>query len=425
MDNANDRNIEQLAKDFLNLWHKTQLPMMDAADMLDLVDYFTDKGMDFEADLCFYIANQNYPDDPEVMLAQAHNMAELGNWRDAKQKCNEAGVTGYDEQIFSVEKMLRSFQYDQAFSIVKDALPSLGHYELPDNDFIFDAARLFYDNGYNELSIQLFSLLPSDYVDYQSAQLHIADALSSLCRYDEAKTVLNRLLDADSFNAELWEHMANVNFLAGNYDEATEASRYATDINPDSSANRYPNMITTRQRATTDETGALFGELTANQECSLLKEYADTLYGKGAYNQACNIYAWSALFCPNGDNLRIYLQRQYVLCLAHEGKSELAYTLLQSLTTFYGDYWDIIYEAAQLAFENGQAEWAIKFLKLANDRNYLHDTRLNQLVMLLTHYDCYVQSAHLWKIIFSKKALLSPSFRHYVDVAIKKLENGI
>lgn len=424
--NSNDKkNIERLAAEFLERWHQTALPAMDAVDMLDLADYFSDKGMDFEAELCHYIANRVYPNDPEVMLAQAHTQAEQGDWLASANTRNQAGISGYDEKLFRVEQMVRSFQYDKAMNVLLHVLPPEEERELPEYDFIFDTGCLFYDNGYNEQAIQAFSMLPPTYVDYQSAQLHIVDAQAFLGHYDEAKQLLNSMIDHDAFNAELWERMANYNYLARNYYEMTEASNYATTINPNSPASRYRNLVATRQRALKDDTGAFFDELKANQESGYLMEYADTLYEAGRYDVAMGAYAWASLFCPTGDNIRIYLQSHYLLCLAHCEEPEKAFTLLQSLTTFYGEYWDIIFEAAQITFEFGHVEWALRMLDIARNKHYIHGARYNQLAALLAHYECYKPASKFWNDMLNHVSLLSPSFKHYTEQASGQIDHEL
>lgn len=420
MNDPTNKSIEQLANAFLEQWHQTALPTLDAVDMLDLVDYFANKGMEFEADLCHYIVNRNYPDDPEVSLAQAHNLAEQGNWQESAKTRMQSGVAGYDEQIFKVEQLIRSYQYQQAMDLMLQSLPREGHRDLPDYDFIFDTACLFYDNGYNAQAIQAFSMLPPNYVDYRSAQLHIVDANAFLGHFSEAKKLLNKMLDRDAFNAELWERMANYSYHNGDYNDLAEAKDYAMAINPESSAWRFNTLAAVRERAVAD-TGALLDELKEHQEYLCLKEYADTVYEAGLYDRALVAYAWASLYCPNGDNLRIYLQSQYILCLAHQDESEQAYTLLQSLTTFYGEFWDIVYEAAQISLEHQRVDWGIKYLDLARQKHYIKATRLNQLAALLAHYDLYATAAHLWQDILAHKSLLSPSYQHYADTALEKL----
>lgn len=415
MDNER-KSLEELAQQFKESLKYTSFPAMEAADLLDLMDYFTRMGMDFEAELCRYIAERDEPDNPEVMLTKAHCLADDGDWRASAVLRAKMGVTGYDAVLFRVEHAIRLGTAEEAYRKTIAAIPTISIADLPDFDFVYDAAMLFRDYGYTKQAIDLIEALPPSYVDYLQAQDLRVECHAIAGEYQKGKDILNGMLDSSPFDQTLWARLATCCYRNGNYDEALEACEYSLAIGQDEDCMRIKNYVRARQ-ATEDDGTEILKAACEQQDYQFCLEYADHLYEQDKYEAAISAYSFANLFCPRGHRDREKILGRLAVCLIRFGAFSSALLHLKALAAYGGDHWDYYYDGAQLLFEAGHTEQALQVLRMAATYHEIGGPRYGQLAFLLYHYDCYDAASELWTSIFTHFSRMSPSFKRYVEAA--------
>jgi len=414
------KNIEDLAKAFSSQWRKTPLPDMDAVDLLDLMDYYARSGMTFEAELCRYIATTRYPNDPEVLLTQAHSYADDGDWISAAIARAKGDISGYDDMLFKVEHSLRIGKIAQAVENVRQAIPYEQDLEATDYDFIFDSAVIFRDFGYCQEALLLLEQLPPSYSDYNTAMQLRVECHILLRQYDAAKKLLNVLLDHASFDQTLWVNMATCCFEQGAYDETLEACEYALAIGDNSEANHLRLMVHIRKNCGRPNED-LFHDIMTSQDYRACTEYGDTLVENGHQEEAFQAYGFAHLFCAQGNRDESSILARIVLVFVRQGNIDLAKAHARALLAHQDDCWDTLHEAAIVLLEEGNVAAAIGFLNMATEAHFVQGVRYNQLAALLSHYNIYKEAQRLWEDIALHEASLLRSFRPYLDRARREL----
>ncbi len=422
MDNEDSKKkIEALATEFLHKWQEAQLPDMDAMDLLDLMDYFEQRGMNFEADLCRHIAESQHADNPEVKLTIAHELADMGNWNKAASLYKDAGITGYDALLFGIEHSLRLGMVARSLQLVDKALPSSHKVlDITDYDFIYDAAVLFRDYGYVYQALSLLDKLSPSYHDYFSALEMRAECLYMLHKYEDARVILNQLLDHSSFETPLWYKLASCCYAEGNYKETIEACEYAKAIGKDEAIDQLLELVRIKENGGQVD-NELLRELKGLQDHWACMEYAEQLYSKEEYGAALELYGLANLYCPNGHKLQETILMRSIVCLVRLAAYDVAIVHLYALVMHKGDFWACAYEIAQLMFEDGAYSHALKTLEIAHEFGCINGGRYNQVADLLHHYSCYKEARGLWNNIISNQSLISKSYRALVSHAMQIL----
>lgn len=415
-----EKNIEELASDFEKKIKRANFPHMETSDLLDLMDYYTRLGMDFEADLCRYIAERNDPHNPEVILTKAHTYADEGDWRASARLRAHSGLTGYDETLFSIEHTLRLGTVARALQEVIASLPKF--HDIVDYDFIFDAATLFRDYGYADSSLRLLDLIPPTYTDWVQVQDMRVECHALMGRYVKAKEILNSLLDLSPFSCNLWVRMATCCYRDGTYDEALEACEYALAIkSDDDDALRLRNLVRAH-KADTEAEAEILAYAYEQQDWQICLDIADRCYERASYADAIPPYCFAGLFCPRGQRDRERIVARLALCHFHCGNSADAMPHLLALCAYGGQYWDTYHEAAQILFEKGLQKTALEVIDIALRNHELHTARYGQLAALLAHYECYEDARNQWNEIISNLSTIPQSYKKYVLSAIEHLK---
>ncbi len=408
---SDNKKIEELARDFLKQWRSGKIPHMGAIDFLDLMDYFSRSGMDFEAELCRYFAEKREPENPEVILTKAHFSADDGDWESACQLVSLGNFTGYDFQLFTVENLVRSAQIGEALPYVLSSTPR--HLELPDFDFLYDCATLFRDFGYAEEAVKLLEMITPDYADYYQAQEMRASCYALMGEYEKAKHILNILIDRDSFNPVHWSRLAICCYRNKDYEEAREACENSLAITPTPDTIHLHNLLNFQGSSDKDCMKQL-EEALSSQDYLLFLEFADILFARGLYNEASMAYREASVFCPRSSSERRYIIAKLIQSLIHENRMLEVMENLKSIAAYCGDAWEAGFDAAQIAFERGNRNEAIEVLNYTVKRSPLTSSRCGHIVALLAHYQCGEEAASVWEVLKENIKLIPPSYLSYL-----------
>lgn len=416
--NHQKRTIEEIADEFNDKLAKVIAPQMDAVDLLDLMDYYEHQGMEFEAELCRRIATRNDPDNPEVLITNAHWDADGGDWNSVKRLNHSNAVMDYDLHLFEVEQLVKRGLLFDALQFIASKLPP--NYQTEDYDFMFDSALLFRDYGYPRQSMYLARHIPKEYVDYSNVADLIVDNDVAMARYGEARKLLDKMIDKSPFNKQLWTRLAYVNYQSGNFSDSSEAVEYALAIGRDEEATRVKNYTFLHQTGRAQE--FVEGAISA-QDYAALVEAADCYYRAGHAEEALHTYMLAALYCPRGNRDREYIVGRIVICRIQVGETDDAIDHLRSIHLLGGNIWSAGFETMQVAFEYGKEDTAIGVLQTLLDLQRIQGNRWNYVADLLCHYNCYDAVENFWKFLFKNPQLLSPSYQ--MCIAKAKLHWGI
>lgn len=420
MDN-DKKSIEELAAEFEAKLRKTHLPEMMTSDLLDLMDYYNRAGMDFEADLCRYIAERTDPENPEVVLTQAHYYADEGDWFSSTAIREHIETSKYDNLIFNVEHTIRLGAVERAFHTVLKAVPKV--MDVADYDFLFDMASLFREYGYTMVSINLLELIPPSYIDYQQVLDLRVECYTLAGGYEEAKGILNGQLDDSPFDQVLWGKMATCCYRNGEYDEALEACEYSLAIGSDDVSKRIKNFVNVRT-ASKEASEKLFHVACEQQDYLVCMEYADRLFEEGRYEDAIPPYCFANLFCPRGNLDREKIISRLTFCEIQYGEVFSVLSNLSALTVYPGEHWSAYYEGAQHFFERGKVHRALQVIRFADLNKELTPYRLAQLAELLAHYNCYEEGRDLWEKIILQRDVIPRSYSNHLDEAVRRLDTS-
>ncbi len=403
--------IEKLANDFLNRWRNEIFPRMGAVDFLDLMDYFSRKNMDFEAELCRYIAEEREPENPEVLLTKAHFCADEGDWFSATTYIRKGGFTGYDFALFTIEQFTRAGKINQAVSKAISSTPR--HLEVPDFDFLFDCASLFRDFGYAEQAIVLIEKITPEYIDYYQAQELRFHCCALTGQYEKAKHIINSLIDRNSFNHIYWSQLAICCYRNKEYEEAFEACENALAITSSPEMVRLRILLTVR-KASDQDCKNLVDEQMYAQDHLMHLEFGDILMQRGFYYEASESYRKAAVTCPRSTSDRLQIVIKLIHSLIHENHLLEVMDHLKSIVVYCGDAWSAGFEAAQIAFERGFKYEAVEVLQFTALHSMLTSSRCGELALLLAHYRCGEEAKEIWQILKDNAQLMPKSYLHYL-----------
>lgn len=410
------KELETLAAEFEHKWQATRLPDMDAYDLLDLMDYYSRSGMDFEAELCRRAAEQHDADNPEVILTRAHWAADDGDWVTARKERARAMPSRYDGLLFDVEYYVRAAELSRADQLIRQSLPSV--LDLPEYDFLFDSAALLRDFGYIFYALKWLARISRDYTDYAQVQTLRSECYNLACQYAESKKLLNEELDANPFDQELWKQLAVTCLRAGDRPAAIDACEYALAIGPCEDAKQMRNFI---YCAAKDELESVLSLAAAIQDYLTCEDCGDWLFMEGQYERAIPCYSYAGAFCPRGHRDRERIVVRLALCQVAAGQFADAYTQMMSLPALGGDHSGDFLEAAQSFFEAGQEDYAVSLLQFVTDSHEMCGPRVAQAAALLAHYACYEPARTVWTYVVAHSGNVPLSYKPLVDGAKARL----
>ena len=412
-----DKNIQQLAEAYNEMLLNVALPDMKVDDLLDLIDFYTRGGMDFEAEMYKRIAALKFPSHPDVVLMCAHWEADEGNWIGASGLYTSMDCTNYDEALFYMEKLLRMMLPADAYSKMESTLNPL--YELNDYDFLFDSSELFKDFGFMDYALKCASLIPSTYPDYRQVLELKAECQFYLTNFDASLSDIDKAIDMNSFDDYLWAQAALLHYKNKNLSKALDACEYSLAIlkeNP--RAEHLKNVIRWHNDSSFDIGSASY----YRQDYSTLLEIGDLYYNKGNYKQAETEYMAAGYYCPRGNRDRIVIAFKCSLCRILQDKSELAVTTFLSVINQGFDLWPFAIELAHLLLNNKKYGLIMSLFTPIVRLDELSIVRLEQIVMLLGHYKCYTEAIFFWSKAIKQETELSSVVRPYLVDAKLHLE---
>ncbi len=200
---------------------------LEADELTDIAEYYmvhseTDKAMQ-----CISYALELHPDsiDPLIFLARQKmfegNLEEAKNIRDSISDPNDRELA-----FLNAELMLR----EQDIKGAMDYLKERNGMEEDSAMFNYDVATLFLDYGLLE-ETAYWGQKALDLEPENERFLHLkADLLIADKQYEEAATLLDKILDSNPYNVCAWHSLGEACFMKEDYQRALETADFALAI---------------------------------------------------------------------------------------------------------------------------------------------------------------------------------------------------
>ena len=410
------RDIAKIANEYNQMMSNIPIPDMKVEDLLDLVDYYSRAGMDFESELYKRIAVRKYPDNPEVVLMCAHWEADEGNWTGANNICSTMESSKYDEALFEMEKMLRMMLIKEANIKMNSVLNKV--LELQDYDFLFDAAELFRDFGYMDSAVFCLNQIPASYSDYRQVLELKAECHFYIGDYENSLQELDNAIDANPFDDYLWAQTAMIQYKLGEYDKAQDACEYSLAITKDNPrAEHLKNLLKWKEDGHYDMTAATY----LRQDYAAMVEIGDLHYIQGDYKNAELEYMAAGYYCPRGNRDRVQIVFKTACCRVMTGRYfDGVMTFLPALNQGF-DLWPYSFELVHLLLKANQIQLACLAFAPIFKLDEISTPRLELVVDLLTYFQCYKDMEEIWEYVFQREEKFSAVYKELIREAKRRI----
>lgn len=208
---------------------------MEAADLADIVEYYTGQGRDYDAETCLRMAQALHPDDIDLNLQRAYILKNAGKWKEAMAVVESIDDPSHRSRcMFMAEHHLATLSFEEAVQSIDKLLQATPEgFELYDT--MEEAAEIFFDYGFFDQALCYLNRIPHHYEQYARCQGLKADCLFHKKQPQEATAILNEIIDASPYDDQLWTIMADGQYKNALYDAAVESCEYALAINPENS----------------------------------------------------------------------------------------------------------------------------------------------------------------------------------------------
>ena len=287
-----DADEHQIIKDFLNSEYTNEYPDSDVLEVM--ICYFIENDEFEKAEELLQQALKLYPNDEEMRLLEIIIAEEkdLEYALELTEKC----LAKYSDRAFFLIKTVFLFQLND-FDSGEEAFYEF--LEKMDNDmertemyyrtavFLCSSCAVDFDSEEGDMKR---ILLIKKFVEHAVSQdyskkelLYFAADFSDYGHTKEAKLILNKAIDDNSYNLDAWRLLSEVNVAAGDYAEAADAFLYRIALN-DSDKNIYFNCALCLHKAKKYELAIEYFDLQMDkfpEELEDIKFFCDIFTAQG------------------------------------------------------------------------------------------------------------------------------------------------
>lgn len=330
---------------------------MDAFELADIVEYYMDHDLYYDAEACLRFALQLHPDDEDLLLQQAYFLKTSGKWDDALSMLRaHTDISHRGMAIFMIEYWLAHADTRKAWDEVRSLMLD-DYYSGETSEILQEIAEIYFEYGFYqhaaELTQSLDSLarisggdpdepdikgisIPTLYRDYNRTLLYRGAAYLQLHDVRFGTMLLNRLIDGNPYDATLWMELAAGYHANHRYEDCIDAADYALAIEP---GNRHAlrlrltSLHSLRRMEEAVEACEAYLSVDA-QNISVMQIKAESLFALGRYEESLALgrsaYAISA---PDSIERPRILSNIFFCLIALERYEELL-LLFTSAVTF-------------------------------------------------------------------------------------------
>ena len=341
---------------------------MDAADMMDVAEYYIKANRYADADNCIAIALRLHPLNEEVLLMKAYRLKDENRWQEAMRLVKSLSDQGNrDVQLFYVEALLSEMRFEAAekrFYTIVDGLQPPELY-----DWYVDYAEILLDYGFYLRAARWLEAFPVTDGSYDMKHVYElrGEAWYQLRVYNRAIANYDRMIDASPFDDQAWIMLADAQYRAEAYEDAIASCDYAL-ANDENSARAYQLKLYAALQAERPEVaidaGREFlkrcpedytGYMILGEVMSVLEDH----------RQAAELFRQAVRYCPENQPDRSVIHSHLADSLMHLRRYADALDALLCHPAEDSKLWGLFYRVAETAVINGDVSEAAVILHQA------------------------------------------------------------
>lgn len=430
------KEIRRLVREYENKMSEAPIPVwMDAPDILDILDYYEQQNMYFESEQCMRIALRLHPDDPEVVTRHAYRLKNEGRWNEAAEVVAKlSDQSGLDVQFFLAEKALSELRVDDA---ERHFVAGLKHEReideqmilngdgdpLGDADLLLEVGELFIDYGCVDKARKYLKLIDAKAPEYPRSQLLMAECAYQLGDTDAALKKIDAILDADPYYLDAWVMKADLLNEAKRWPECAEAADFAIAIEPNhEKALRFKACAALGQN---DFQGVLdvFAKYRKlyPYDYTMALSAGEILLNQHKYAEAYDVLCFSNRNCPNDNADKIRILTDIAVTYSARHDMQRAYDTLLGICSLGMTYADVLYHAANQAFDYKELEFGKSALTHFLDNYTLTPEHRLTMARMLCEHNLFGEVIDIWNRLLDVKDAQRTLAAPYLAYAARRL----
>lgn len=430
------KEIRRLVREYENKMSEAPIPVwMDAPDILDILDYYEQQNMYFESEQCMRIALRLHPDDPEVVTRHAYRLKNEGRWNEAAEVVAKlSDQSSLDVQFFLAEKALSELRVDDA---ERHFVAGLKHEReideqmilngdgdpLGDADLLLEVGELFIDYGCVDKARKYLKLIDAKAPEYPRSQLLMAECAYQLGDTDAALKKIDAILDADPYYLDAWVMKADLLNEAKRWPECAEAADFAIAIEPNhEKALRFKACAALGQN---DFQGVLdvFAKYRKlyPYDYTMALSAGEILLNQHKYAEAYDVLCFSNRNCPNDNADKIRILTDIAVTYSARHDMQRAYDTLLGICSLGMTYADVLYHAANQAFDYKELEFGKSALTHFLDNYTLTPEHRLTMARMLCEHNLFGEVIDIWNRLLDVKDAQRTLAAPYLAYAARRL----
>lgn len=396
----NEENFDYILKKYEAARHKGDAIYFEAAELLDIYDYYAEEFRNDEAKEVLMRAVKLFPDDIDVIVAHAYYYRNIGDWTKAASIIKKLPAESIYSKLFYAEEALSRCDLAKTRSLIKEITRSEKDISY---DTVLDIGEMYFDAGYYHLAEPwLYFCNKPDYAEFTRVAEELADCLFRRGELDEAISVMNRLLDEDPYDASAWIQLAKIQYTAGKYNEALESCDYALaadEKNPEAYSVRFDALLSLDRldemwEDLQDRTKLFF--CSAENFLSLALKYERN----EEFEKASKVYHLAARQSLDNSDVVDRIHRYLAHEAAMEERFDDAYDLIMRNAN-RENYVMRHISFATLYFITEHEDKAIETLNDTVTIPYIRPHEFEEIALLLFNAKCFQPARKVWNVIFA------------------------
>ena len=429
-------SIQSLVCEYEKKLSSASVPFwMDVADMLDILDYYEERNLYFEAELCMRIAQKLHPDDIEVQVRRAYRLKNEGHWAEAVAVVNAIPEQeSVEVNFFKAEVALSEMRPDDAEALFNKCLKAeaavdefqMDAMETPRSasPLLLDMGELCMDYGFIALARKYLSLIRrSDGEEYSRAALAMAECAYQSGNASEALEQLDSLLDYNAYHLEAWLLKADLCNELKRWEACGEAADYALAIHPESEKASRLKACAAIGISDYNTVLEVFGKYRSlfPDDYTMALSAGEILLHRKHYDEAFEVLSHSNRNCPNENPDKIRIVTDIALCFSARHEMKKAFDILMTTRSLGVSYADVVFHAATQAFDFHDNVYAEKILlDLFSKETPSPEQRLN-VSRMLCERNLFGCVPLIWNYLLSQKQSHPVPASPYLAFAARRL----
>lgn len=430
------KELKYLVREYEKKMSEAPVPLwMDAPDILDILDYYEQQNKYFESEQCMRLALQLHPDDPEVVTRYAYRLKNEGRWDEAaKVVARLEDQTALDVQFFLGEKALSELRVEDAErhfvaglkrerEIDEQMILEGNGDPLGDGDLLLEVGELFIDYGCVDKARKYLRLIGKERPEYPRAQLLMAECAYQLGDMEAALKKIDAILDADPYYLDAWVMKADLLNEAKRWPECAEAADFAIAIEP------------THEKALRFKACAALGQNDFQGVLDVFAEYrklypydytmalsaGEILLNQRKYEEAFDVLCYSNRNCPNDNADKIRILTDIAVTYSARHDMQRAYDTLLGVCSLGMTYADVLYHAANQAFDYKELEFGKSALTHFLDNYPLTPEHRLSIARMLCEHNLFAETSDIWNRLLDVKDAQRTLAAPYLAYAARRL----